>query len=84
MCQEAFCRQGKKENKVNIFDFPPPPPQELRRVFIAARSILILFHYFSPLFHYFHSHFLNFTAKIFFPEISAIQDQLDITVAQFN
>jgi len=33
----------KKENKVNIFDFSPPPPQELRGVFIAARSILILF-----------------------------------------
>lgn len=67
MCQEAFCRQGKKENKVNIFDFSPPHPQELRGVFIAARSILILFPYSSQLFHSLHSlHFLNFTAKIFF------------------
>lgn len=84
MCQEAFSRQGKKENKVNIFDFSPPLPQELRGVFAAARSILILFPYSSQLFHYLHSHFLNFTAKIFLPEISAIQDQVDITVAHLK
>lgn len=64
MCQEAFCRQGKKENKVNIFDFSPPHPQELREVFIAARSILILFPYSSQLFH--SLHILNFTTKIYF------------------
>lgn len=76
--------KGKKENKVNIFDFSPPPPQELRGVFIAARSILILFPYFSQLFHYLHSHFLNFRAKIFFPEIFAIHDPLDIIAAHFK